>query len=248
MRKLSIINYKGGTGKTSTVVNLAHGLALKGHRVLVIDMDPQGSATYHLGVSPKYTLYDLLLDHQDYKECIHPARDRVSLIGSNERTFPAAMLVSKMKNREQVLKKRLEHLKEFDYVLVDSGPSISLLNQNALLFSEEVLLPVSMDYLALVGVKQILKNIQIVNKIFSKQLKINKVIPTFYDKRNKKSKDVLESLHRVFPGLISVSIRYSVSIAEAAGYKQTIFEYAPHSRGAEDYLNLTKEVLRNGQR
>lgn len=247
MRKISVVNYKGGTGKTCTVVNLAHGLALRGKRVLVVDTDPQGSAGYHLGIEPTSTLYDVLLNKKSVEDCIVKARDGVDMICSNEHLFPAEIALAKVPNREHILTQRLSKLTQYDFIIADCAPSMNLMNQNALVFSEEVFLPVSMEYLSLVGVKQLLKNIKIVNKIFKKQVEITKVIPTFYDKRNKKSEHVLQSLQRVFPNQVSVPIRVSVGLSEAPGARKTIFEYDSHSTGAEDYYSLIEEVLADGK-
>jgi chromosome partitioning protein len=248
VRKIAVINYKGGTGKTSTVVNVAHSLALKGYKVLIIDTDPQGSASHYLGVKLAYTLYDVLLGKMNWRECITRARINLDIIGSNERLFPAEMSMAKVKkDREKILLNRMKNITGYDFVLLDCAPSMSLLNQNTLLFADEVLLPVSMEYLALIGVKQLLKNIRIINKMFSKNINISKVVPTFFDVGNKKSKDVLESLHRVFPGSLSTPIRRNEPLSEAPGYKKTIFEYSPKSKGAYDYAKLTEEVL-NGRK
>lgn len=242
MRKISVINYKGGTGKTCTVINVAHGLALRGKKVLIVDTDPQGSAAHHLGVTYKDSLYELLLGKADLKSCIVHARERLDIICSNEHLYPAELEMAKQKKREHILSQRLAAATDYDYIILDCAPSMNLLNQNALLFAKEILLPVSMEYLALVGVKQLLKNVKIINKIFDRGLTISKVVPTFYDKRKRKSKDVLESLRRVFPDFISSPIHNSVSLSEAPGFRKTIFEFDPKSRGAEDYNRLVKEV------
>lgn len=246
MRKLAIINYKGGTGKTSTVVHLAHGLALMGKKVLLVDTDPQGSSGYYLGIDSDITLYDVLMGIRPLSACIFPARENLDIICANERLFPAEMHLAKEKGREQILRQKLAVLEGYDFVILDCAPSMNLMNQNALLFAEEVLLPVSMDYLSLVGVKQLLKNIEIVNKILGKEIEISKVIPTFYDKRNRKTAQIMESLIRVFPGKISSPIRTSVDLSESPGYRQTVFEFSPRSGAADDYRMLIREVLSNG--
>ncbi|MDA1353040.1 MAG: ParA family protein [bacterium] len=247
-RRICVINYKGGTGKTCTVVNLGHGLALAGKRVLIVDTDPQGSSGYHLGIrNPKYSLYDLLVGNATSPECIVNARQNLDIIPSNERLFPAEMALSKMKNREMILSQKLRGLQnQYDYIIVDCAPSINLLNQNSLTYAQEIFLPVSMEYLSLVGIKQLLNNIKIINKIFRHNLKVSKLIPTFFDKRNSKSKVVMDSLNRVFSQVMANPIRSSVAISEAAGYRQTIFEYNPKSSGAEDYQILTNEVIADG--
>ncbi len=246
-RSISIINYKGGTGKTSTVVNLAHSLSRSGFKVLIVDLDPQGSVSYYLGLTPRKTVYDLLIQQKPYHECATAARENLDVICSNERLYPAELSMATMKNKESLLTQVLQDVTEYDFILLDCAPSMNLLNQNALYFSDEIILPVSMEYLSLVGVKQLLKNIQIMNKMMGKKVAISNVVPTFFDKRNSKSKEILESLNRVFPGKVSSPIHLTVALSEAPGYRQTIFEYEPNSKGARDYDQLTKEVLNYGK-
>ena len=243
MRKIAVVNYKGGTGKTTTVVNLAHALSMEGKSVLLIDTDPQGSSGHHLGISARGALYDLIIDDKPVKDCIQKARHNLDVICSNERVFPAELKMTRMKERELILRRKLKDIKGYDFVFLDCAPSMNLLNQNALLYSDEVLLPVSMDYLSLIGVKQLLKNIKIINRIFNKKVNITRVIPTFFDKRNKKSKDILGSLKRVFPTMISSPVRTCISLSEAPGKKMTIFEYDPNSFAAEDYYTIMKEIV-----
>lgn len=247
MRKLGFVNYKGGTGKTSTVVNLGHSLALQGYKVLLIDTDPQGSVKHYLGIQAPYSLYEILVGEKTCQECVVNARPFLDVIVANERLYPAELLMAKMNSKEKVLAHRLQDLSGYDYVLIDCAPSINLLNQNVLLYASEFLLPVSMEYLSLVGVKLLLNNIKIVNRILGKSVIISKVVPTFFDKRNKKSQDILESLERVFPGSVSSPIRSNVSLSEAPGFKKTIFEYDPNSKGAQDYHQLMQEVVDYGK-
>jgi chromosome partitioning protein len=246
LRRFAVVNYKGGTGKTTTVVNLAFALNLKGKKVLIIDTDPQGSAGHCFGISPKKTLYDILINGEDVAQCIQTIRQGLDIIPSSEHVYPAELKMGQMEERELVFRKKLSTLKGYDFVFLDCAPSMNLLNQNALLYADEVLLPVSMEYLSLIGVKQLLKNITIINRIFNKRIKITRVIPTFFDKRNKKSKDILDSLKRVFPGMISSPVRTCISLSEAPSKKMSIFEYDPNSNAAEDYYNIMEEVLIHG--
>jgi chromosome partitioning protein len=247
MRKIAVINYKGGTGKTATAVSLSHGLSKRGKRVLLVDLDPQGSVAYHLGLNPEKTLYDVLISGEDIRDCMIMARPKLDVLASNEHLFAAEIGMAKMKNREQLLSQVLD-ISGYDFLIMDCGPSINLLNQNALMFADEIMMPVSMEYLALLGVKQLLKNIQIINKLFGREIFISKIIPTFFDLRNKKSKDVLSSLQRVFPSIVSSPIRVCVKLSEAPGSRQTVFEYDDRSKGAQDYLKLVKEVLDDGKK
>ncbi len=247
MRIISVINYKGGTGKTSTVVHLAHGLSLLGQKVLVIDLDPQGSVGYYLGLTPDKTVYDMLIDNVSYTECVINARPGLDVICANERLYPAELSMAHSRQKEKILAERLGPVTGYDFVILDCAPSMNLLNQNALFYAQEIILPVSMEYLSLVGVKQLLNNIRIMNKLFRRQVAITKVVPTFFDRRQAKSKHVLESLTRVFPGLVSSPIHANVSLSEAPGQRKTVFEYKPNAKAAEDYIKLSREVLGHDQ-
>ncbi len=239
-----VINYKGGTGKTCTLVNIAHAIAKKGLKVLLVDTDPQGSISYHLGVQTNKTLYNIITKKNTPQECIYSARENLDLIASNEYLFPAENHMHNQKNRETILKELLTPaFVDYDYVFLDCSPSINLMNQNALLCAENVIIPVSMDYMTLLGVKQLINNTKLLNRNFKSTIKVSKIIPTFYNKHNNKTKHVHDSLERVFSEYISSPIRANVTISEAAGQGKTIFEFAPTSTAATDFIKLTEEVL-----
>ena len=245
-RIISIINFKGGTGKTTTVINLAAGLARQGKKVLVVDTDPQGSVAFHLGIKAPYTLYDLLFDRETLNKIIVPARTNLDIIAANETLFAAELTMSKVENRELVLKSKLapiEHI--YDFILIDCGPSLNLFNQNALLFSKEVLIPISLEYLSMLGLKQLIKNMRLLTQRFKHQLKINHIVPTMFDKRKKKATGLLNQLKGLFPDTQFSPIRVCNSVADASGFQKTIFEYKLNSNGAKDYQELTLEVIRN---
>ena len=239
----SVINYKGGTGKTCTLVNISYALSKKDKKVLIIDTDPQGSVSYHFGIKPKKTLYEVIVNNESAELCITNARENIDIIASNERLFPAESHMHQQPNREFILKSKISHLfQNYDYVFVDCAPSINLMNQNALICAPNLLVPVSMDYMTLLGVKQLINNAKLLNKHFDARIKVSKIIPTFYNNHNKKTKHVHESLEKTFSKEISTPIRTNVSISEAAGYGKSIFEYAPHSSAADDFNKLTEEV------
>ncbi len=246
MRKICVINYKGGTGKTSTAVNMSHGFALRGFKVLLIDSDPQGSSGYHLGVTARHTLYDLIMGKSPVEGCVVRARKNLDMICANEHMFPAELALAQLEKREMVLTKRLSGLRRYDFVVFDCAPAMNLVNQNILLYCDDLVIPVSMEYLSLMGVRQLLNNIKIVNKLFKKTFDRTVVVPTFFDKRSKKSADVLKSLKRVFPKSVVSPIRVCGALSEAPGVKRTVFEYDPHSTGAEDYYKVIEEVLADG--
>jgi chromosome partitioning protein len=240
-----VINYKGGTGKTCTLVNVAHKISQSGYRVLIIDTDPQGSVSYHLGISnPKKTLYNAILNPDTLSSCITTARHNLDVLPSNEHLFAADHYMHQQTNRETLLSNYLAPLKpHYDYIFIDCAPSINLMNQNAMLFSQNILIPVSMDYMTLLGVKQLINNITLLNKNFKSTIKVSKIIPTFYNGRNNKTKQVYNSLNRVFSDNISTPIRVNITISEAAGKGKTIWEHLSSGSAHDDYENLTKEVL-----
>jgi chromosome partitioning protein len=242
-RRIAIMNYKGGTGKTSTVINLAHGLSRLGKKVLVIDTDPQGSVANYMGVSFQHSLYDILSGQLAFEDVVVNARPLLDVVPSNERLFAAEISLAKMDQRERFLSAYFGAVEGYDFVLVDCAPSFNLLNQNAILFSEEILVPVSMEYASLSGVRQLVHNLQLVGKLFGHQVKITRVVPTFVDQRYNKTKVVLESLTRTFPSRVSYGIRSCISLSESPGYRQTVFEYDPESNGASDFQKLSEEVL-----
>ncbi len=244
MRKIAIINQKGGTAKTTTAVNLAAALASYDRSVLVIDMDPQGNIATWFDIVPHKSLYHLLVEETTMPhECIIPVRERIDILPSTKTAAQAELILTGLPGRERVLSRKLAHLSGYDFVLLDCPPSLNLLNQNAMVYATEAFIPVSMDYLALVGVKQILENLKMVREILEHPIDVSLVIPTFYDGRNRKSREVLEKLELHFDGKVTDPIRANVRLAEAASHHQTIFEYDPSSYGARDYKNLALRVL-----
>lgn len=245
MRKIACHNLKGGTGKTTTVISLASCLAQKGHKVLLLDVDPQGNIRESLGIKHDITMYDLIIHDALVDSCIVKARKNIDCIISKNTLAACEMLLVSMPRHEEILKIRLKNVDYYDYVFVDCSPSLSLLNQNALLFAEEVLIPISMDYLAMLGAIQIIENLNMIKKYFEKEVTITGVIPTFYDVRTNISKEVLGALRKVYKHKVMPPIRIDTKIRQASSAKKTILEYVPESRAAEDYKKVC-EVLING--
>ncbi|MBE0479097.1 ParA family protein [Candidatus Aerophobetes bacterium] len=237
MRKIAILNFKGGTGKTTTAVNLSHALALSGKSVLVIDCDPQGSVAGWLGINPEHTFFDLLTDQVSIENCIHHTREGMDVIPSDKRLTLIEVRLAQRENMGTAFLEKLSSLSKYDFVLLDCPPSMSILNLNALEYAEEIFMPVSLDYLSLRGVRQVIESLP-------EGIEITKVIPTFYDQRTKKSKEILEDLKSFFKEKVTMPIRVNVRIAESSSFHKTIFEYDSKSRGAHDYWELAKEILR----
>ncbi|MBA7491879.1 Sporulation initiation inhibitor protein Soj [subsurface metagenome] len=236
MRKIAILNFKGGTGKTTTAVNLSHALALKRQSVLVVDCDPQGSIASCLGINPKNTFFDLLTGKVELQDCLYHARERLDIIPSDKKLALIEVRLIKESDMEKAFQKKLGSLENYDFIFLDCPPSMSILNLNALEYAEEVFMPVSMDYLSLRGVKQVVESLP-------EDIEITKIIPTLYDQRTRKSKEILKDLQEFFKNKVTTPIRINVRLSECSSFHKTIFEYDPHSRGAQDYQKLVKEIM-----
>ncbi len=243
--RLAILNQKGGTGKTTTAVNLAAGLAAEGRRVLLVDVDAQGHVGVSLGVRGQRTLYHVIVEGQDPRQCVARAGENLDVVTSDETLASAEIfLARKNEGRDRILRSRMASVSDYDYVILDCGPSLSLLNMNALTFADELLVPVSCDFLSLVGVRQILKTVKHVNELLLHPIRIMGVLPTFYDQRNRISDESVKSLQSYFKDRVLPPIRVNTRLKEAPSHRKTIFEYAPYSRGANDYRRLVRSVTR----
>jgi chromosome partitioning protein len=248
-RIIGVLNFKGGTGKTTTVVNLAAGLALRGRRVLGVDLDPQGSLTTSLGTEYSRSLYDLLTGQATVAECIVNVRDHLELLPSDSSLAQAEGTLWRMddpRQRRTILAQKMQGVKSYDYILIDCSPSINLLNENAVHYVREVFVPVSMEYLALLGTKQVMTMLKTISQTQEYRTTLSLIIPTFYYSGHRKSKEVLEILKRHFAGQVTLPIRANVRLSEAASHRLTIYEYDPRSYGAADYAQLVERVVNYG--
>jgi chromosome partitioning protein len=246
-RALAVMNQKGGTGKTTTSVSLAAGLAERGFRTLLIDLDAQGNVGVSVGVRGRRTLYHVLIDGSSPRDVAVPVRQNLDVITADQSLAAAELELVNAPNRAQVLARRMGDAmasdSPYDHVLLDCAPSLSLLNQNALVFARQVLVPVSCDYLSLVGVKQILRTLQHVREVLLTPVDILGVLPTLFDKRNNISKQAVSALESHFGDKVLAPIRMDVRLKEAPSHKKTIFEYAPESKGASDYGALVDALV-----
>ena len=245
MRKICIINQKGGVAKTTTTVNLASCLANKGKRVLVIDLDPQGNIATCLFAHGEKTLYDVLVNDADPLDCVISVNENLDVLISDSSLSKAELIMSGQTSRETILKRKLEPIFNYDYIIIDCPPSLSLLTINALMYANEAFVPVSTNFLALDALKKIAGTIEEINELFSHDIKITTVIPTLFDKRNKSNVSILNEIKRGYDELVTNPIRINSKLGEAPSVGKTIFEYAKRSRGAEDYTKLTQMVISN---
>ena len=246
---ISIINQKGGVGKTTTAVNLAAYLADKGKKTLLIDEDSQGNSTSGLsdGVEFKGNLYDVLLNDQLVEEAIvKTALKKLSLLPASIDLAGAEIEIAGLSHRETLLKRKIEALKEsYDYILIDCPPSLGLMTLNALVASDSIIIPIQAEFYALEGLSQLVKTVQIVGRKLNPSLHILGIVLTMFDGRTNLSIQVAEEVKKYFGSKVfKTVIPRSVKLSEAPSFGESILTYAPKSKGAEAYKKLCREVLK----
>jgi len=242
MRKIAIVGFKGGIGKTTTAVNLGAALALRGHKVLLIDTDTQANLAVALGIDDYHkTLSDVLARQITAEECIIPARKNLYLLPSDINLYKAQQRMVLEMAREEIFDELLTDLNGYDYQILDCAPSVTLLTVNALSYVDEVFVPVSMEMLALSSVEQFMSYLKEIHGVLGKGADIRLIIPTMYYPRRKVSGKVLKMLKKLGPE-VTEPIWVDTKLSEAPGKGKTIFEYSPRSRGAISYAKLTEMV------
>lgn len=243
MRVIAVINQKGGVGKTTTTLNLAHALAIKGYRVLAIDLDPQGQLELGFGINQRRKgIAEVLKGEVRIAEVTYPARERLDLIPAGLHLSEAEdILTQSGKRRGWRLKDSMAGL-DYDYVLIDCAPSAGVLSINALFAADEVLIPVSSDYLALHGVSRMLNIFMHVEALLKKSFR-KWLVLTRYQVRRRLAQEVSGKLQEYFSGqLLCTRIHECVALAESPSFGKTIFEYG-QSKGADDYASLADDLI-----
>ena len=244
MKIISVSNNKGGVGKTTTTVNVAAAMQILGKKVLVIDMDHQGQSTYHLGVNPNKvteSVFDVLKGEMNYKDVI-VNRNGIDLIPANPELRGIEFLA--MPAKEFLLKEAMEDLSGYDYVLIDCPPSLGVLTLNALAISEYIIVPLQVQFLPFHGMYNLFEAVQMVKRRINRNIDVTGIIGTMYNAKKTINREVLDETEKRLPGkLFKTLIRENVSLQEAPSWGQTIFEYKPDSNGADDYMELTREII-----
>jgi chromosome partitioning protein len=259
MRRIAIINQKGGVGKTTTAVNLAAALAEAGQRVCLLDLDPQAHATTHLGIEPDGkapSMYDVLVSSRPLAEVRRRVADNLWVAGSDINLAAAEVELAGVVGREVILRDLL--LQEegmFDFVFMDCGPSLGVLTLNALASASEVFIPLQPHFLALHGMGKLLETTALVAKRINPALKVTGIVLSLYESSARLAREVVQDLTDFFERargtatpwakarIFGTRIRRNIKLAECPSFGKSIFGYAPHCHGAEDYAALAREVL-----
>lgn len=256
MKILSVVNQKGGVGKTTTSVNLAIGLANKGHKVLAIDLDAQGSMSISLGITNPDDLDDTItsilskiINDEDISEneCIQTHEENIHFIPANIDLLAVEMNLLHTINRESILKKYIKNFaSHYDYIIIDCSPSLGMLTINALACSDEIIIPLQAHYLSIKGMEQLLKTVYKVKKEINEDLIIRGILLTMVDMRTNHSKDILALLHETYDTSINIfdtTIPFSVRASETSITGKSIYNYDPKGKVAIAYNSLVQEVI-----
>jgi chromosome partitioning protein len=256
MRKIAVAMAKGGVGKTTTAVNLAHGLASQGKRVLLVDCDTQGQVAKFLGAKPPCGLYEFVTERLKTgqpiarNETIHACRRNLWILDGGIRLVELKNWLGEQPRevRQTVLAQRLIPKEgALDFLIFDCAPGWDVLSVNILMAANEVLCPVALQGPALQGLKTFFKYLQSAQKI-NTELRLEYILPTMFDRRTRHSYEIFEQLKKYFSRQICEPVHYNVRLSEAPAHGQTIFEYDARAQGAHDYQNLIRRIMNHGNR
>jgi chromosome partitioning protein len=258
MRRIAIINQKGGVGKTTTAVNLAAALARQGERVCLLDLDPQAHATTHFGIEPdgdRPSVYDVLVRGKCLADVRRDVGPHLALINSDINLAAAEVELAGVVGREVILREALaQDAEALDYLIMDCAPSLGVLTINALAAADEVFIPLQPHFFALHGLSKLLETTALVGRRINPGLRVTGVVVCLYDGATRLAQEVVRDLTEFLDRgrganvpwaaarVFASKVRRNVKLAECPSFGKTIFEYAPKSPGAEDYTALAKEV------
>lgn len=262
MRRIAIINQKGGVGKTTTSVNLGAALAEQGRRVVIVDLDPQANMSLHLGIEPgseEFSTYSVLHGASTFAQALHATADaNLRVMPSNIDLSGAELELASAIGRDNLLSDAIgdwtkayaseskpgDPAEPADYIIFDCPPSLGLLSINALAAANEVIITVQTEFLALMGMSKLVEVVTLIQRRLNPQLKITGIAPCLYDSRLRLAREVLGEIRKYFPGQVfRQAVRSNVKLAEAPSFGSSIIEYAPESNGALDYRKLAVEVI-----
>ncbi|NLE28584.1 MAG: ParA family protein [Phycisphaerae bacterium] len=259
MRRIAIINQKGGVGKTTTTVNLGSAMARRGQRVVLLDMDPQAHLTMHFGHEPNPqspNIYQVLAGSSTLEQILKPAGENILVGAANIDLAAAEIELASVVGREVILHDAIqEYPCPYDYLLMDCPPSLGILTINALSAANEVFITLQPHFLALQGMGKLLETIHLVSRRINRELKVTGIVLCLYEKGTRLANEVVADMENFFEQsrsqntpwanavIFKTRIRRNIKLAEAPSYGQNIFSYAPESNGAEDYNALADEVL-----
>jgi chromosome partitioning protein len=239
-RVVAVTNLKGGIGKTTTVVNVGAGLALKGARVLLVDVDAQGNLAMALGVRPRHTLYEVIVDGKTAASCITQARPGLDLLPADESLLGAQPDIARRADWSYVLEQALRPLvRAYDFIFVDCGGSLTVLNINALMAASDLLVPTAVEHLSVSGLALLYKQVE---RLKGSTACVRTIVPTMFDPRLRQAHELLQQLHDTYGSVVAPPIRVNVRLSEAPSQGRTIYEYDPRSRGAADYAQLVERL------
>ena len=247
---ISLANQKGGVGKTTTSINLAAALAKLGKRVLLVDADPQANTSSGLGVDIQEldnTIYECLINGIDpHTAILPPSIENLYMIPSHIDLVGAEIEMLNLEHRENILKRVLSPLKgDYDYILIDCSPSLGLITINALTASDSIIIPVQCEFFALEGIAKLLNTIKIIKSNLNPALRIEGFLLTMYDARLRLSAQVHDEVRRHFGDLVfNTVIARNVRLSEAPSHGMSVLEYDRNSKGAKNYTNLAKELIK----
>ncbi len=250
---VAIVNQKGGVGKTTSAVNLTAAVGLKGKKVLLIDMDPQGNSTSGLGVAKKsleYISYDFLLGNCRAEECVVKTEfENVSLIPSGMDLAGAEIELASIEKRESKLKTALAPVRDsYDFIFIDCPPSLGLVTLNVICAADTLIVPIQCEFYALEGLSQLMATVRTVKRLYNPYVDIEGVLLTMYDSRLNLTQQVVDEVKKCFPKKVyKTAIPRNVRLSEAPGFGMPVMYYDKSSKGAKAYNDLAKEFLRNNR-